>query len=71
MIGQGGTLRDDENSKRGTLRDIELNRRDGASGGFLSDNQTGTVFIRVSIPELKVQVEVPSSRLLLYPMGIT
>ena len=67
IISQGGTLRDEEVNKRGTLSDIDLNRRDdrfGAAAGYTSDNQTGTVFIRVSIPELKVQVEVPSSKLL-------
>ena len=60
LMSHGGTLTDGEVSQRGTLRDIDLNRREERYGAS-TDNQTGTVFIRVSIPELKVQVEVPSS----------
>ncbi|XP_060600298.1 SH3 and multiple ankyrin repeat domains protein 2-like isoform X2 [Ruditapes philippinarum] len=57
-----GTLRDHENNTALLLREIDQDRRStlkdaryGTTSTYMSEHQTGTVFIRVSVPELKVQ----------------
>lgn len=62
---RGGTLRDHENNTALLLREIDQDRRStlkdaryGTTSTYMSEHQTGTVFIRVSVPELKVQVVV-------------
>ncbi|XP_060600302.1 SH3 and multiple ankyrin repeat domains protein 2-like isoform X4 [Ruditapes philippinarum] len=59
-----GTLRDHENNTALLLREIDQDRRStlkdaryGTTSTYMSEHQTGTVFIRVSVPELKVQVK--------------
>jgi len=59
-----GTLRDHENNstllreidndRRTTLRDV----RYGTTTSYMSEHQSGTVYIRVSVQDLKVQVIV-------------
>ena len=55
-------------TSRATIHDLDLDRRSllrderyGTTSTYMSEHQTGTVFIRVSVAELKVQVEVQSS----------
>lgn len=62
---QQGTLRDHENNTASLLREIDIDRRStlkdaryGTTSTYMSEHQSGTVFIRVSVPELKVQVVV-------------
>lgn len=60
--GAVGTLRDHENNstllreidndRKSTLRDV----RYGTAASYMSEHQSGTVYIRVSVQDLKVQV---------------
>ena len=51
--GDGGALlREMDSDRRATLRDL----RYGTQSMYISQHQTGTVFIRVAVQDLKVQV---------------
>jgi len=65
--GDGGALlREMDSDRRATLRDL----RYGTQSMYISQHQTGTVFIRVAVQDLKVQVNWKLSNIFCVPLTL-